>query len=77
MNKKSLVHDIVSKALFLYNFSRKKVFPVDSYDNDWLFLDDDLFCVWRDEFLFEQMEMRDNPHGVEAVQPEPDSVRGY
>ena len=24
---------------------------MDSYDNDFLFLDDDLFCVWVDEYL--------------------------
>ena len=23
---------------------------MDSYDNDWLLLDDDLFCVWVDEY---------------------------
>lgn len=24
---------------------------MDSYDNDWLFLNDDLFVVWDDEYL--------------------------
>ena len=42
---------MVDKALFLYTFSRKKVSVLNSYDNDWLFLDDDLFCVWIDEYL--------------------------
>ena len=27
-----------------------------SYDNDWLFLDDDLFCVWIDEYQYENKE---------------------
>lgn len=27
-----------------------------SYDNDWLFLDDDLFCVWFDSELPETDE---------------------
>lgn len=40
---------MVNKALFLYNFTRKKVLHLGSYDNDWLFLDDDLFCVWVDD----------------------------
>lgn len=26
---------------------------MDSYDNDWLFLDDDLFCIFIDEYLFD------------------------
>lgn len=30
---------------------------MDSYDNDWLFLDDDLFCVWVDEYLSECREI--------------------
>jgi len=38
---------MVSKALFLYTFRRKVVSLLDSYDNDWLFLDDDLF--WSEE----------------------------
>lgn len=48
---------MVGKALFLYTFFRKKVFPLDSYDNDWLFLDDDLFAVWVDEYLSECREI--------------------
>ena len=48
---------MVSKALFLYNFHRKKVFFLDSYDNDYLFLDDDLFCVWIDEYLADCQEI--------------------
>ena len=36
---------IVNWLLFLYPFIRKRVLFVDSYDNDWLFLDDDLFPI--------------------------------
>lgn len=57
MNKKSFVHDMVSKALFLYTYRRKKVFPLDGYDNDWLFLDDDLFCIWIDEYLADRTDL--------------------
>ena len=48
---------MLNKALFLYNFSRKKVTALDSYDNDWLFLDDDLFAVWVDEYLSDCREI--------------------
>lgn len=48
---------MVSKTLFLYNFYRKKVLVLDSYDNDFLFLDDDLFCVWIDEYLADCQEI--------------------
>lgn len=42
---------MVSKALFLYLFIRKKVFVLDGYDNDilLLMLDDDLFWVEDDK----------------------------
>lgn len=30
---------------------------MDSYDNDWLFLDDDLFAIWVDEYLSECREI--------------------
>lgn len=30
---------------------------MDGYDNDFLFLDDDLFMVWVDEYLFECREI--------------------
>lgn len=48
---------MVGKALFLYTFCRKKVALLDSYDNDWLFLDDDLFCVLVDEYLSDCKEL--------------------
>lgn len=48
---------MVSKTLFLYNFHKKKVFFLDGYDNDYLFLDDDLFCVWIDEYLADCQEI--------------------
>lgn len=48
---------MVNKALFLYTFTRKKVSVLDSYDNDWLFLDDDLFAVWVDEYLSDCREV--------------------
>lgn len=51
---------------------------MDSYDNDWLFLDDDLFCVWRDEYLFEQRNLTEaDTYAVEAVQSKPISDRRY
>lgn len=30
---------------------------MDGYDNDYLFLDDDLFCVWIDEYLADCQEI--------------------
>lgn len=42
---------MVNKALFLYTFTRKKVSVLEIYDNDWLFLDDDLFAILVDEYL--------------------------
>lgn len=34
---------------------------MDSYDNDWLFLDDDLFCVWVDEYASGVDVMQNSP----------------
>lgn len=39
------VHDMVNRSLFLYTFNRKKVQKLESYDNDFLFMDDDLFLL--------------------------------
>lgn len=36
---------MVNRSLFLYTFNRKKVQKLDSYDNDFLFMDDDLFLL--------------------------------
>ena len=36
---------MVNRSLFLYTFNRKKVRKLDSYDNDFLFMDDDLFLL--------------------------------
>ena len=30
---------------------------MDSYDNDWLFLDDDLFTIWVDDYLIDCREI--------------------
>lgn len=36
---------MVDRSLFLYTFNRKWVQKLDSYDNDYLFMDDDLFLL--------------------------------
>lgn len=36
---------MVNRSLFLYTFNRKKVLNLDSYDNDFLFIDDDIFLL--------------------------------
>lgn len=46
---------IVKVLLFLYNFARKRVAELDSYDNDFLFIDDKL-CVYVD---FREQEKKD------------------
>ena len=43
---------------------------MDSYDNDWLFLDDDLFCVWIDEYLadFREIEQLNRECAMRGVE---------
>lgn len=47
---------IANAQVFLINLIYGGDF-MDGYDNDWLFLDDDLFTVWVDEYLSECREI--------------------
>ena len=59
---------MVSKALFLYTFLRKRVLLLDSYDNDWLFLDDDLFCILIDEYLADCREEEERECAMQRLE---------
>ena len=55
MTRKRPDCDIAIRPSFLYAFHRKRVSVLDSYDNDFLFIDD-FFCVYVD---FREKEQKD------------------
>lgn len=49
---------------------------MDSYDNDWLFLDDDLFCVWVDEYKADKKAEKEKPDdGISVLPTKSNSIR--
>lgn len=41
---------------------------MDSYDNDWLFLDDDLFCILIDEYLADCREEEERECAMQRLE---------